>query len=527
MDLSRSPIIIVAVLIWILALTFYLRLCSFGQYIDADVGNVGYLAWRMYEGEILIDLEGPGKPPLYFMLYSLFIHLFGFAPFGLKVFGASFVLLSVLAVYWVAKETYGSGIGLLSALLFGVFSSAPMVEGGTVNLETVMHLPYVLTIGLIIKGSVSGRKRWYFLAGLCAALSILIKQVAGVLFIVFLFNIVREWLRERHLPFQRYVLLGGGTLLPVLGMIIFFYLNGYTLNELYDSMLGSNFRYMQRGYEYTSFFTRFFVSMKFILPENGLLWVGTLFAFAHIGLRIFKGNGRTGDHLLLWWAFLSFAILWISGTFFLHYFLQIIASFSILTAYAIVTSWRLLRLRSDFIRSISQGAWVVILLVLIFIFIRTDYRYFFSYTPEEQTVFQHKILGGYGVYNVAMQKIASYIRARTNSSETIYVWGIAPQVYFLAQRKAATRYRNNYNMSQFATDNPSAALKAYAPIVMEEIKRSPPAYIVQIFPLERFRELHTFVQDHYTIDPDMTFFFPPHRIHLYQRRHTIQKKPDS
>jgi len=62
----------------ILALTLcfrYLRLLYFGQIIDRDVGNLGYMAWCMAEGEVLIDLEGPGKPPLYmfttnWVLYS-------------------------------------------------------------------------------------------------------------------------------------------------------------------------------------------------------------------------------------------------------------------------------------------------------------------------------------------------------------------------------------------------------------------------------------------------------------------------
>jgi 4-amino-4-deoxy-L-arabinose transferase-like glycosyltransferase len=140
----------------------------------------------MAEGEILIDFEGPGKPPLYSMLYAVFICLFGPSVMGLKMFGAVFVLMAVLAVYWVANQAYGKKVGFLGALLFGVFSSGPMVEGGTVNLETVLHLPYILAIGLFLKASESGRLRWYFLAGLCAALATLVKQVGGVLFFVFL-----------------------------------------------------------------------------------------------------------------------------------------------------------------------------------------------------------------------------------------------------------------------------------------------------------------------------------------------------
>ena len=48
---NKTPTVLIA----ILALTFYLRLLYFGQYIDADVGNAGYQAWRLAEGEVVID----------------------------------------------------------------------------------------------------------------------------------------------------------------------------------------------------------------------------------------------------------------------------------------------------------------------------------------------------------------------------------------------------------------------------------------------------------------------------------------
>ena len=300
------------ILIAILALTFYLRLLYFGQYIDGDVGNIGYQAWRMAEGEVLIDLEGPGKPPLYSMLYAVFIRLFGPSVIGLKMFGAVFVLMAVLAIYWLTNQAYGKKVGLLAAFMFGVFSSGPMVEGGTVNMETVLYLPYILAIGLFLKATTSGRKRWYFLAGLSAALATFVKQVGGVLFFVFLCYGINEWWRKKaHLRKEchpvkkpplwrgwkknvfsllrgvqspalsngvyRYVLLCAGALLPVIGVISFYHFHGYTLYQLYDSMVGSNLRYIQRGHEYTDFLMFFSSNLKVMLPENGLLWVGTVY----------------------------------------------------------------------------------------------------------------------------------------------------------------------------------------------------------------------------------------------------------
>jgi 4-amino-4-deoxy-L-arabinose transferase-like glycosyltransferase len=514
------------VLVAILAFTFYLRLLYFGQYIDGDVGNTGYQAWRLAEGEVVIDLEGPGKPPLYPMLYALFILFFGPSVLGLKLFGTIFVLLAVLAVYWVANQAYGKNLGLLAALLFGLFSSGPMVEGGTVNMETILHLPYVLAIGLFLKASGLRRLRWYFLAGLCAAMATLVKQVGGVLFFVFLCYGIVEW-RKKKDPFlrkqymYRYILLGAGALLPVIVLIIFYHFYGYTLNQVYDSMLGSNLRYIQRGHDYTNFLKEFFSSLKVILPENALLWVGTMFGMAYLGWRIWRGQGKPSDRILFWWAFWSFAVLWVSGTFFYHYYLQIVAPFSVLAAYGIIASWKMFKALSPLPRFVAKGGWTALLIIMATIFIKTDFKYFFSYTPEQQTVFYHKAsdgaFDGYGIYNIIQQQVANYIRTHTEPTETIYIWGIAPQIYFLAQRKAATRYRNNYNMSRLVTNNSLEALKAYAPMVMEDLKKSCPGYIVQIFRLEDFPELQAFVQDYYMADEKIGFYLPPWRIRLYQR----------
>jgi 4-amino-4-deoxy-L-arabinose transferase-like glycosyltransferase len=522
-------------LVAILALTFYLRLLYFGQYIDGDVGNVTYMAWRMAEGEVLIDLEGPGKPPLYSMLYALFIRSFGPSVLGLKMFGTIFVLLAILAVYWLANQAYGGKVGLLAALLFGVFSSGPMVEGGTVNLETVLHLPYILAIGFFLKASMSGRLRWYFLTGLFAALATLVKQVGGVLFFVFLCYGIHELLGKKGPLLMkqwlyRYILVCAGALLPVLGAVIFFHFYGYTLHHLYDSMLGSNLRYIQRGHEYTKLFQLFYLRTKDIISENGILWIGTIFAVAHLGWRICRGQGKVSDQILLWWAFWSFGVLWVSGTFFWHYFLQIIGPFSVLAAYGIVANWKLTKLLCPRSRFVVQGGWIVLLVVMVIIFIKTDYKYFFTYTPVEQTVLQRELSKGVfdegGAYNIVQQEIAYYIRDHTDPTETIYVWGIGPQIYFLAQRRAATRYRNNYNMSMLVTNNALKALEAYAPMVMEDIKRSPPAYIVQIFRLEDFPELQTFVRDQYIIDRNVKLSVPIFEICLYRRRLDIQFNPD-
>ncbi len=520
----RPTAMISAALVAILALTFYLRVLFFGQYIDADVGNAAYMGWRMAEGEVLIDLEGPGKPPLYPMLYALFVLLFGPSVLGLKMFGALFVLMAVLAIYWVAETAYGKHVGLLAALLFGVFSSGPMVEGGTVNLETLLHFPSILAIGFFLRGATTGQLKWYFLAGFWGAMATLVKQVGGVLFFVFLlcgFN--RDWKVKEW--FSRYSLIGIGALLPLLGMILFYSSHGYSLRELYDSMLGSNFRYIQKGHESSEMVTFFFSSLKVIFFENSLLWIGTSFTAGLFISRWMRGRGEMADRVFLWWALWSFFAVWISGTFYAHYFLQIISPFSLLTAHAILWVWEYGKTISSLPkRRVFQGAWLLCLGISTFLFIKTDYKYFFKYSAAEQTAYQFKGLEGvydsygYGLYNLIQHEIASYIRKHTEPSDTLYVWGVAPQVYFLAQRRAATVYRNNFNLSQNVTQNADEALRTYSDKVMKELSLSPPTYILKIFNLEAFPKLKDFITMHYQIDKNVDeIFIHPFRIRLYRK----------
>jgi 4-amino-4-deoxy-L-arabinose transferase-like glycosyltransferase len=207
----------------------------------------------------------------------------------------------------------------------------------------------------------------------------------------------------------RYALVGGGALLPLVGIIIFYHIHGYTLRELYDSLLASNFRYLQRGYEYASSLRSFSLIMRVILPENCLIWLGTIFASTYIVWQSLQGKGQKSDLLLFWWAFWSFAVLWVSGTFFWHYFLQIVAPFSVLAAYGVITSWKLTKFLSPLSKHVLRGVWVTILGISTFVFMKTDYKYFFSYSPIKQTMFQHKVsdgvFEGYGVYNIVQHEI--------------------------------------------------------------------------------------------------------------------------
>jgi hypothetical protein len=80
-------------------------------------------------------------------------------------------------------------------------------------------------------------------------------------------------------------------------------------------------------------------------------------------------------------------------------------------------------------------------------------------------------------------------------------------------------------MSQLVSKNSLKALEAYAPVVMKDLKKSRPGCIVQIFRLEDFPELQTFVQDYYMVDKNIEFDLPPWKIRLYRRHLSPNTNP--
>jgi hypothetical protein len=133
-------------------------------------------------------------------------------------------------------------------------------------------------------------------------------------------------------------------------------------------------------------------------------------------------------------------------------------------------------------------------------------------------------------YNLASdRRVARAVAQRTGSDDTVYVWGFEPAIYWLSERRPASRYI--YNVAQRSSWESEHARRG----LMTDLWKRPPKVIVvqarDVFPsvtgtntdsrdeLPSFPELYALVQAEYELVTRVDFF------DVYQRRAEPQSSP--
>ena len=127
---------------------------------------------------------------------------------------------------------------------------------------------------------------------------------------------------------------------------------------------------------------------------------------------------------------------------------------------------------------------------------------------------------GAGAYQYTLP-VAQYLAEHTRPSETIQVWGHECLLYFLSQRRAASRFATNRPLCQ--RKNPR--YRQWRREFLQHLRQRPPRYFVVVrrdgvpqFPrgsdreLKQFSELQQWLQAHYRLERRFEYFW------LYRRR---------
>ncbi len=495
-----TPVLLVA----ILGLTFLLRMNFWGQPFQMDEGVYGYIGWGMLDGLVPYKDVFDHKPPGIYLLYSLVFLLSEPTALNIKVFTTIYTLGTVLVVFFVASKVADEKAGLLAALLFGIFSCGPKIEGGGSNAEIFMILPYIFAAHSLLKVIEKGRRRDYLLTGLWTGVACTIKQVAAVnLLWVGAYLIVRIWRQRKWTTVARVSADGCwvavGAILPWLPYFIYFYLND-ALAHFYFWQVNFNLDYMARGHGSTSTLLVFYHRTKDILRENGLLWLLALAAIAYYWKELRKAvtvdEGKnsqswrsSGWFLIAIWPLFSFMGVVAGGRFFPHYYIQMIPSLAVLGGVGLMVLIR--KVRAEGIRLFGHPAGLATMLVFIwalFLFVKTDAPYYLVYNGPQISLHQYKT----PVFSVT-RFVGKYLRNRTQPEDLIYVWAVNPEINFYALRKTPSPFLVHSN--SFA----SLPWDTHAE-VMQSLHRAPPRYIVAMQSMSRFPALQKYIDSGYHIE---------------------------
>jgi hypothetical protein len=468
-----------------------------GQPFEMDEGVYAYMGWGTHQGLVPYKDMYTTKPPGMWLLHSLLFLFVEPTALNIKVFASVVTLGTVLAVFFVVRKIADQQAGLTAALLYGVFSSGPNIQGGGVNSEVFMVLPYTLAAYSLVKALETGEGKHYLLFGLYTGLACTLKQVAVVnLFWIVLYLLLRivqakDW-HMRFRPAMDGLLVAAGAMLPWLPFVVYFYLND-ALGKFYFWVVHSNFSYIGDGYQTLPTFTIFSTSFTNVLRENSLLW---LLALAGIAWRWDKAEELRSsgfpDELQPWWStasgmmtmwpLFSMAGVALGGRFFAHYYIQIIPPLAVLGRLGL----RILahKIRTEGVEFFRRPTRIVVTGVFcwsLFLFVVTDAPFYLTYDGIQISNRQYNS----PVFSVT-RFIGKYLRDQTQDADFVYVWAVNPEINFYALRRSPSPILVHHNLHHIAWDPYEE--------VTQSLHRRPPKYVVALHSLHIFPKLQEYVQ---------------------------------
>jgi 4-amino-4-deoxy-L-arabinose transferase-like glycosyltransferase len=452
---------------------------------ESDFMLFGASLWR---GELpyrdLVEI----KPPLGYLTYFPAGLLGGLSIYPMRVLGVLWVFATALLLRGAARLWTGDeDAGWAAAWLSLVAGSCEVPSFGS---EVMMNLPTAaaLRFWAHAQTTTGGRRRVDdALCGTCIGLASLYRHQGAVTGLALGIALLWASRRERgHL--LRLALLAACALLPWAAAVGVYAAMGQ-LHPFVEWTILRNLAYTGQGAA-GSALARFAQSTALCVGAAAVPWA----LAARQSLRSRGDLTGLGFALLLWLTWLPVCM---GGRFYEHYYLQFVPPLAVLAAPAAA---RLARgfheLRRPARSALALGCALPVLSVLGFSYARG-------------------LLGGYPAQEPRTVELARWLRARSEPSDRVFVWGHYTPIYTLAQRLPGTRYYNtSVHMGNFDPEHLPRSFDAAAHrsprdelATLDDLERRRPRWVVDTatadihgwkrVPLSAFPDLAGFIESHY------------------------------
>ncbi len=412
---------------------FLLRWPSlFEPYWYGDEGIYQAVGMLINSGQPLYSGAWDNKPPLLYVLYALF----NSDQFLIRTLSLIFGLISVWIFYVTANKLFGRSLKsvVISTAFFAFFFGTRVLEGNIANAENFMLLPILISAYLIL--FVGFKKLWggriYFLAGITLSLAFLTKIVAVfdfLAFSAFLFidqeKNFKKQLLGKIVPFTL------GFLAPI-GITFLYFMLTNNFNNFFNALLFSNVGYVGYG-------------NKFIIPQ-GLLYLKTISLGSFLAFLFLKRRSidRSALFIVIWFAFSLFNAFF-AGRPYTHYLLVLLPSFSLMIGALLYTK--------------KERVFLLAFLAFALFAVLNTFKLKAKFIPYYKNLIyfctDKKDLSSYQAFfdgNTPRDyELARYIKANTESQESIFIWGNNAQVYKLGNKVPIMRYTVAYHITNYKT----------------------------------------------------------------------------
>jgi len=401
----------------------------FYPFFNGDEATYSALANALLSGRPLYLGAVDHKPPLIATTYALILGAAG-AQALWAVHAASIAVVALTAaVLGGVARALGRSLrearlaGLLYLALAGLGPGKDMLAA---NAELFMLLPSTAAALAFLRArNASGARYWLLLcgAGALGGLAFLYKYQGGavlgtlVFFAAYEALLSRKWARGA----LQAVALGAGALAPVALLV-----------AIYAALGGLN--------DLAFWAWRYPLQYAGKLPPAGVLgnalrmvplWGAPNLipaAAAVLGWRWLRrsrrsaGDGATAYFALVWLFWATTGVL-AGGRFFLHYFLQLAPPLALLASVGALAPWGVAERRQRWLR---RGAVAGLLLTLLG---------FWGANAAD-----HALRPRVARYTALYREIGTWVRAHSQATDRLLVWGNSPEIYHFAARRMGTRF---------------------------------------------------------------------------------------
>lgn len=422
--LSSGPIILLA-LSTIIVLYTRIRLLAIPM--ERDEAGFAYIGHWMFNGNSLyVDMVDNKLPGLY-LLYGLFTSIFGYHSSGVHAGLLLTTAASAICFYYLCKELFNRSVSAIATGFFIVLVTSANV-GGFAAHATQLLLPFVLGgWWLFWKGIRSGRKTFFFLAGLLMGIAFIIKQqsvVFGILAALLWWPAKIWWENQdrKSLPVLEWVFLGIGGLLPVALTLGYF-----SITDRFDDLYF--WAYTQPAKLAGSFDTSRWQLFQNIFPQVikdfALMYVMGALGIIFIWLSGFKKSASLFGVLL---AVFGFGSVMIGAAFYKHYFVLALPGIALLSAISV--NWIATKTGKA---ALWSGVVLGLIVLLWPVIAQRDYFFNPDYAHIHQTAYSQNMFP-------ELERIGIELGKRVAPGERIGILGSEPGVLVAADREGCSKH---------------------------------------------------------------------------------------
>jgi len=422
----RRRLLFLAALLVVSALPVLFLMPLFNAPFERDQGLYGVIARGWMQGAVPYRDLWDNKGPMLFLWYVAAFKLLGEGVVAPRLLAALGTAAAVPFVWDSARILLGPRKGLLAALFFAIAFANPFLQANA-NAEILMLCPLAAGFWAFARGSRGGSQLWFALAGVLTALAALTKQaaagpLAGYGFWLAVLALRRPAERPRHV--RSMLMLAAGVALGLLPFVVYFAVNGALYDFFYATV---KFNILFSGGNP--------VILKLIptlildppsLFGGLLLWVLAVLG----GVRLWRRRDRAAG-LILTFALFSELAAQFMGKMSAHYNVGLVPAAAVLGAVgfdAVRDAWRMGQRRMGYA---AVACAVISIAVSCFVYARpsSEDRFVVQYTYRD-----------YAYRSLDAREIARRVDALTGPDDYVYEFGRQSDIYFLADRKPASRW---------------------------------------------------------------------------------------